>query len=738
MEKIVKILTLLNLFLCIQSAHAGLPPNGSFTVSPGTTVTPNSQVCFTNTTTGSGNTYSWTNNGTQFSTATSPCLTFTTAGAYNICLTASNSNGADTSPACQTINVVNGTNIATANGTTIGSGCGLLLEDSGGGGANYSNNENYTVTFCSGTANYVSMSLMLLNLGSGDLIRFYQGTGTGGTSLGTISSAQNGTAPVIAANNTCITVQFTSDGSGVGAGFLMQANCYPPTHIIMGSTNSSNYANACGMTIYDPGYTGNYSDNQTATTTICASNPSQVPQILFNSTGISAGDVLYAYDGNTTGGSLIYDATNTDNGTNSFFFPGLTITGESQCMTLQFVSNSSGVNSGFNGSISCVTPPAPCNANPIASDNFDAATLICDFSQYCGVTSSFYGVDMPNIGQTAVFNGSLENNSWLMFIADAPTASFTVSTTSSSCYIQIGVYGVNASEGFTWQSPASINGGFDYTNVDTGFSGTGTLNANGLVPGQAYYIMIDGHGGSVCSYTLTAGIGVQLPVAQASPDLTLACGQNGTLNVTTTSGNNANVNWMWEWTGPTSGGPVSGSSINLNGMTPGVYTYTATASNFSSCVTTAIDDQVVVTVEPCPLSIELANFYAENAGDFNNVVWITESEINNSHFILERSDDALNWETIYTVQGAGNSTEELRYYYHDHSFSSALTYYRLTQFDIDGENETFPIVSVKKGEIGNEVYKVINLMGQEIDSKYNGARIIQYTDGTCKKIMGGN
>ena len=36
--------------------------------------------------------------------------------------------------------------------------------------------------------------------------------------------------------------------------------------------------------------------------------------------------------------------------------------------------------------------------------------MICDFSQYCGTTSAFYGVDMGPIGQTAVFDGSLRQN----------------------------------------------------------------------------------------------------------------------------------------------------------------------------------------------------------------------------------------------------------------------------------------------------------------------------------------
>jgi len=717
-----------------NNSFAGAP-NGSFTVSPGTTVTPGTNVCFTNTTTGSGNTYSWTNNSVVFSTATSPCLVFPTAGSYNVCLTATNTNGTDTSPACQTIVVSDALNIGVVNGTTVNSGCGLLLEDAGGA-ADYGNNQNHTVTFCSGNTNFISMALGTLTLGAGDVLQFYAGTGTGGTLLSTLTSAQNGTTPTIYANNTCITVSFVSDGSGVAAGFSMQALCYANNQIIMGTPNSSNYANACGMSIFDPGYNSNYGNNQSYTTTICASSAAQVPQILFNSFQLGAGDQVNFYDGSTTTGQLLYSGVPSDNVNNSFITPGLTVTGISQCMTVQFISNGATVSGGMNGSISCETPPTPCNSNPVAADNFDAATMICDFSQYCGVTSSFYGVDMPNIDQTAVFDGSFENNSWLMFVADAATASFTVATQSASCYIQIGIYSYNQATGaFTWLSPESINGGFDYTNVDTGFAGTGTLNAQGMTPGNTYYILIDGHGGSVCNYTLTAGIGVQLPVALASPDLSLDCDEPGSVSVTNTNGS-ANVDWTWTWTGSSSGGPVSGSTVDVSSLNPGTYNFTVEATDFNSCVTTAIQDQVQVTIDPCPLNVELISFYGLPSGDHNEILWTTLTEINNSHFILERSIDGQNWEPIYYRPGSGTSSEELRYEFDDFTYNSELSYYRLVQYDFNGLSTIHDVISVLNKNQEKGIIKIINLIGQEVKADYTGPRIIHYNDGSTKKIIG--
>jgi PKD repeat protein len=72
-------------------------PIASFTASS-TSVCVGQTVTFTNTSTGSGNTYSWTFQGGTpgTSTATNPTITYNTAGTYNVTLVATNSNGSNT------------------------------------------------------------------------------------------------------------------------------------------------------------------------------------------------------------------------------------------------------------------------------------------------------------------------------------------------------------------------------------------------------------------------------------------------------------------------------------------------------------------------------------------------------------------------------------------------------------------------------------------------------------------
>jgi hypothetical protein len=84
------------------------------------------------------------------------------------------------------------------------------------------------------------------------------------------------------------------------------------------------------------------------------------------------------------------------------------------------------------------------------------------------------------------------------------------------------------------------------------------------------------------------------------------------------------------------------------------------------------------------LPIKLLSFdgYEEQKGDL--LIWITETEINNDNFDVEKSYDAVNFEIINTVEGAGNSDNIISYATIDLN-PYGITYYRLTQVDYDGK-----------------------------------------------------
>ena len=96
-----------------------------------------------------------------------------------------------------------------------------------------------------------------------------------------------------------------------------------------------------------------------------------------------------------------------------------------------------------------------------------------------------------------------------------------------------------------------------------------------------------------------------------------------------------------------------------------------------------------------PLPIELAAFQANCTGDDKiNVTWSTASEHNTSHYIVEHSRNGSDWEVLTVLAAAGNSTNLLDYTYVHESPNAGTNYYRLTQYDNDGEFEKFNAVAV--------------------------------------------
>jgi len=78
--------------------------------------------------------------------------------------------------------------------------------------------------------------------------------------------------------------------------------------------------------------------------------------------------------------------------------------------------------------------------------------------------------------------------------------------------------------------------------------------------------------------------------------------------------------------------------------------------------------------------------------------WTTETEINNSGFLVERSIDGEEYSSIGFVPGNGNSTELHSYTFNDKNVESRKRYYyRLKQIDNDGASEYTKVVTAQLG-----------------------------------------
>lgn len=78
----------------------------------------------------------------------------------------------------------------------------------------------------------------------------------------------------------------------------------------------------------------------------------------------------------------------------------------------------------------------------------------------------------------------------------------------------------------------------------------------------------------------------------------------------------------------------------------------------------------------------------------NELSWITDSEVNNDYYGVERSEDGLKFKQIALVEGNGTTTTVTHYEFLDNEAPEELTYYRLRQVDFDGEVTYSPIISI--------------------------------------------
>lgn len=100
----------------------------------------------------------------------------------------------------------------------------------------------------------------------------------------------------------------------------------------------------------------------------------------------------------------------------------------------------------------------------------------------------------------------------------------------------------------------------------------------------------------------------------------------------------------------------------------------------------------VVQDAPSPLPVTLSSFNANCKDGGVVLTWSTASELNASHFDVQMSRDGLNWNTIGKVGAAGTTTLTTNYHFITPN-AGALTYFRLSQVDLDGTTEIFGPIS---------------------------------------------
>lgn len=152
---------------------------------------------------------------------------------------------------------------------------------------------------------------------------------------------------------------------------------------------------------------------------------------------------------------------------------------------------------------------------------------------------------------------------------------------------------------------------------------------------------------------------------------------------------------------------VNGQSKTLSASWPGNYAWSTAASTKSILVTPpnnattnytvtdnfgCITDQFAITTSGT-LPVIIKEYTVNLRSNKVYVNWITTSENNNHHFTIERSADARHFETVGIVNGTGNADLEKSYEFVDASPLEGVSYYRLSQTNLDG---TVKYLDIKK------------------------------------------
>jgi hypothetical protein len=132
----------------------------------------------------------------------------------------------------------------------------------------------------------------------------------------------------------------------------------------------------------------------------------------------------------------------------------------------------------------------------------------------------------------------------------------------------------------------------------------------------------------------------------------------------------------------------------------------------------------------CILPITLSAFTASASAAGIQLTWVASTQIDQSHFEIERSTDGLNFMTV----GGAPVNSSARYQYNDATAITEATYYRLKMVDRDGKftySTTIRVTSASRSnkkiyfDAANDVLTVAGLIGQSSITAYtvNGQQI---------------
>lgn len=148
-----------------------------------------------------------------------------------------------------------------------------------------------------------------------------------------------------------------------------------------------------------------------------------------------------------------------------------------------------------------------------------------------------------------------------------------------------------------------------------------------------------------------------------------------------------NVTYAWTTSPATGVGsfPYGNTTSTVTFIPSGAGNLIVTASNQCGTGTELVFNN--------PLPVTLTNFSA-NCSNGLTINWSTASEQNSDYYLVEKSRDMQNWTTVNKQNAAGNSNTSINYSAVDATAWNGLAYYRLRQFDFNGDEKIYDPISI--------------------------------------------
>ncbi len=458
----------------------------------------------------------------------------------------------------------------------------------------------------------------------------------------------------------------------------------------------------CGEVFYDPGGAGaNYPNGVNSTVTICPSVPGNLVSLNFTSFSTEAAiDELLVYDGNTTAAPLIGTYSGTA------IPPAIVATNATGCITAAFSADGTVNYPGWAANVSCLAPPAGAcvyvlrlndrNGNGWGSSAVGVRINGGPYTYYTVTAYSNFALFGVNLGDLIELNyvatgpNQNQNSYTLSRLGQSPYFSSNIPPAAGITFSQTVDCGPPPAQpqdcagGITLCSAQAINNNSTSTGdvIDLNTANRGCLN--GENQGTWYYFSSQTAG--TIGFTIAPANGTDdydfavwgpYTSAQCPGGPPLRCSWNAPPSYNVGLGNGA--------TDVSEGAGGDGWVQTIAAQAGDIFVmYIDNWSTSGQAFTLSWQLSGGSSLDCTTLPVELLSLEAIARDPVIDVQWATATELNSSHFNVQRSADNVHFTTIGMVGAAGNAQFRNDYFFTDqHPFRGA-NYYRLEQVDIDG------------------------------------------------------